>query len=65
MPGKPRGVPEDHPFFDDIRRRDWLFGVGFNATDLWREDFLDRFIAVCRDGAPLMKFLCDALSLPW
>lgn len=65
MSGAPRGVPVDHEFYDDIRRRDWLVGVGFTAEDVWRPDFLDRFAGVCRDGAPLMRFLCEAMNLPW
>ena len=45
----PQGFDPDHPLIEDIKRK----------------DFLETTAALCRQAAPLMKFLCRAVNVPY
>lgn len=61
----PQGYPADHPFIEDLKRKDIYALREFTEADACEPDFLDRFVEVCRDTAPLMKFLCEAQGYDW
>ncbi len=61
----PRGYPKDHPFVEDLKRTDFSAGRTFSEKQACAPDFLDRFIATCRAGAPFTEFLTEALGLPF
>lgn len=61
----PQGYPPDHPLIDDLKRKDIYALRKFTEADACEPDFLDTFVALCRDIAPLMKFLCEAQGYDW
>ena len=61
----PRGYPPDHPFADDLKRKDFITAVPFTNAQVLSSRFLSVFIKTCRSMSPLLRFLTTALGLPW
>jgi uncharacterized protein (TIGR02453 family) len=61
----PRGFDPDHPLIDDIKRKSFAALAKLTQRDATARDFPHRFQAVCRDGAPLVRFLCEAAGRPF
>jgi len=61
----PRGFPADHPLIEDLRRTD-LVGLGrLSEQDVLAKEFLDRVAESFAAGRPFMRFLCEALQVPF
>ncbi|MFZ5480919.1 MAG: DUF2461 domain-containing protein [Myxococcota bacterium] len=58
----PRGYDKDHPFADDLRRKDHTTGVTYDEAALCDPGFLDRFVGDCGRVRPLVRFLGDAVG---
>lgn len=54
-----------HPFAEDLKLKDFYVMTRFSEKEVCASSFMDRFVEVCRRTAPLMKFLTQALGLPW
>ena len=61
----PQGFPPDHPWAEDLKRKDFYIGTGFTDAQVLAPDFLAQFTGACAQAVPLVKFLCKALDLPW
>jgi uncharacterized protein (TIGR02453 family) len=61
----PRGVDPQHSFIEDLKRKDFIGIKMLDERTTTSDRFLETFLSVCRDGVPLMKFLCDAVGVPW
>ncbi len=61
----PREYPKDHPLGDDLRRKDFIAVTDITQKDVLAADFVDRVALACRDGAPLMEFLCEAVGVEY
>lgn len=61
----PKGFDPEHPLIEDLRRKDFVAMRQFEEDDAVRPDFLERYAACCRLGAPLTRFLTKALDLAW
>lgn len=61
----PAGFAADHPFADDLKRKDHFMSEVFTAADAASPDFVDTFAAACRRMSPLMKFLTAAQGQRW
>jgi uncharacterized protein (TIGR02453 family) len=61
----PKGYPSDHPFIDDLKRTDFVTSKRFTQSDLCRASFMNDFTDTCRTMSPLVKFVTQALGLPW
>lgn len=61
----PSGFDKDHPHAEDLKRKDFFASVRLSEAQATAPGFLDRYTRVCRSAAPLMRFLCDALALPY
>jgi len=61
----PRGYDPEHPLIDDLRRKDFVATVRLSEADACRPDFVERYAATCHAAAPLMRFLTEAVGLPW
>ena len=59
----PAGFGSDHPFADDLRRKDLYVLFPFSQRDVCRPDFLDRYVETCAQAEPLVAFLARALGL--
>ena len=61
----PRDFPADHPLVEDLKRKDFL-GLGeLGAEEVLDEGFLDHAAAAFAAGRPFMRFLCEALKVPF
>ena len=61
----PRGFAPDHPFIDDLKRTDFVTSVRLEERDICKPAFLTQFSATCRTMTPLVRFVTQALALPW
>lgn len=61
----PRGFTGDHPLIDDLKRKTFVWYREFPADDACTSDFMDRYVAACKDAAPLTRFLASALGMEW
>jgi uncharacterized protein (TIGR02453 family) len=61
----PAGFDPAHRFIEDLKRKDFYCGAEFSEREATSPTFLDRYLAICRESAPLMGFLAHALGLRW
>ena len=61
----PKGYDGDHPLIEDLRRKDFIGTTALNHRDVGGPDFPKHFAEICRDGVPLIKFLCKAIEVPF
>lgn len=61
----PRGYDPNHPFVEDLKRKDFVASVPFTEKQVTGPRFLSEFVAACRRLSPLPRFLAEALELPW
>jgi uncharacterized protein (TIGR02453 family) len=61
----PRGVDPAHPFIDDLKRTDFVAVASLSEREVTAAGFLGRFQGLCRDAAPLVRFLCEAMGVPY
>jgi len=61
----PKGYKADHPFIEDIKRKDFVASTRFTMADVCAPDFLAKYTAACKSMSPLMKFLTEAVGLEW
>jgi uncharacterized protein (TIGR02453 family) len=61
----PAGYPADHPFIDDLKRKDFIASVELSEKEATSPRFRARFVEACRELAPLLKFLTSSVDLPW
>ncbi|NLY00422.1 MAG: DUF2461 domain-containing protein [Rhodopirellula sp.] len=61
----PRGFPADHPLIEDLRRTDFLGLRALMEADVLEEDFSDRVAESFTASRPFMRFLCEALNVPF
>jgi uncharacterized protein (TIGR02453 family) len=61
----PRGFDPEHPYIEDIKRKDYVGVAGLTAAAITRADFLRRFVTLCQAAEPLQRFLCEALGFEY
>jgi len=61
----PRGFDPDHPLVEDLKRKDFIAVVELDEATACSATFLSTFIAACKVGAPLVRFLCTAIEVPY
>ena len=61
----PPWADADHPFAEDLKRKDFFGSTRLSEKDVVAPGFVDEYARICRAGAPLMQFLCDALDVPY
>ncbi len=61
----PSGYDPDHPYGEDLKRKDLFASAKFPDREVCSPDFMASFVEVCRSIAPLMEFLTRAVGLPW
>jgi len=61
----PRGFPADHPLIEDLKRTDLLGLCDLSEQDVLDEAFLDRVATTFAAGRPFMRFLCEAIKVPF
>lgn len=58
----PKGFDPNHPFIEDIKRRNFLVCEEFTKKEVTSPDFLKIYLNRCRASRPLMKFLSEELG---
>ncbi len=61
----PQGFDPAHPLAEDLKLKDFYTHMPLTQRQVCAGDFLEVYAENCRRNAPLMKFLCKALELPW
>ncbi len=61
----PRGYDPEHPLIQDLKRKDFVGMAPLPQAEVTSADFISTFGEACGDGASFVKFLCDALDLPF
>ena len=61
----PSWADPGHPYADDLRRKDFFGWAHLSEDDVVAPGFVDEYARICRAAAPLMRFLCDALDVPF
>ena len=61
----PRGYEQGHPLIEDLKWKDYTALSPLTQRDVTSPDFMPQFAAACRAGAPYVKFLCEAIGVPF
>ncbi|MFT5524709.1 MAG: hypothetical protein ACI9HK_002671, partial [Pirellulaceae bacterium] len=61
----PRDYDKDHPMIEDLRRKDFIGVKAIRESDLFKKDFLQEAAAAFAAAKPLMRFVCDAIRVPF
>ncbi len=61
----PRGYDADHPLIEDLKRKDFIASTRITQKAITSDQFMDEFTDVCKRSAPFMKFLCEAVGVPF
>ncbi len=61
----PRGFDPDHKYIDDLKRKDFIGVQQLDADAVISNNFIDDVARSFASSKPLMRFLCDALAVPF
>jgi uncharacterized protein (TIGR02453 family) len=61
----PRGFDPEHRHIEDLKRKDFIGVAKLTQKEVCSPDFLHRFAGRCEEGAPLVRFICGAVDLPF
>jgi uncharacterized protein (TIGR02453 family) len=59
----PRGYDPEHPFIEDLKRKDFIGLARITEKEIAADGFLERFTGLCREAAPFMRFLCEGIGV--
>ena len=61
----PRGFPADHPWIEDLKRTDFIGLEPLSERNVLAPGFLEHVEASFTASRPFMRFLCNALKVPF
>ncbi len=61
----PKGFDDDHPLIEDLKRKDFIASRRLTQRQITSDHFMDDFTAYSKRAVPYMRFLCDAVGLPF
>ena len=61
----PRGFAKDHPLAEDLRRKDFIAIHELALPDALGPGFPDAATARMREASALVRFLCEAIDVPF
>lgn len=61
----PRDYPIDHPMIEDLRRIDFIAVAPLTEADLTGDKIVSLLLDRVKKAKPLMRFLCDAIDVPY
>jgi uncharacterized protein (TIGR02453 family) len=61
----PRGYAKDHPLLEDLRRKDFIGLAPLSMAQVVSAGLLPLLVERFCQAAPYMRFLCQALDLPF
>ncbi len=61
----PRGYDAEHPFAEDLMRKDFIASLSLTEREVTASSFLAYFAAACAAVSPFVRYLCRATGLPF
>ncbi len=61
----PKGYDPGHELIEFLKYKDFTFYTQFDEKQAGSLRFLEAFVESCAAASPMMRFLSDALNLPW
>ncbi len=61
----PRGFDADHRLIDDLKRKDFMATTKLTRKAVTADTFMADFTDSCKRATPFMRFLCEALDVPF
>jgi uncharacterized protein (TIGR02453 family) len=61
----PRGFDPEHPLVEDLKWKDYIGVVDLDDAFVTAEDLPKRLATTFKAGTPFMRFLCEALGVPF
>lgn len=61
----PRGYDPEHPHIQDLMRKDFIAVADLPKSFIHEPDIVAQTADLLRRGTPLMRFLCDAIDVPF
>ncbi len=61
----PRGFDAEHRYIEDIKRKDFMGACQLEEQALYRPELVEETIAIFRAARPLLRFLCEAMGVPF
>ena len=61
----PKGFAADHPLIEDLKWKDYIGLVQLDERFATSPDLPEKLTAVFKAGTPFMRFLCEALDVPF
>ncbi len=61
----PKSYDPDHPFADDLRFKDFTAVTRVTQKQVTSDRFMEDFTDMCKRSSPFVRFLCDAIEVPF
>lgn len=61
----PRGFDKNHDLIDDLRWKDFISVRDLSEKEILQGDFVKESLSLFKIAKPYMKFLCDAVGVPF
>lgn len=61
----PKQYDPQHPFVEDLKRKDFIVVSSFSEKQACAKDFIERFDNMSRVAAPYLGFIIKAIGLKW
>jgi uncharacterized protein (TIGR02453 family) len=61
----PRGFDPDHPLIEHIKRKDFVAIGDLSDAQVLEPGFPRRFAGLCASGGPFVRWLCQAVGVPY
>ena len=61
----PRGYSADHPLIEDLKRKDFIASTRLSQRQVTSDRFMKDFTDNCQRAVPFIKFLCEAVGVPF
>ena len=61
----PRGFDPDHPFIEDIKRKDFIAIAGLTEREICAPGFIRQFAGLCKVAGPFVRYLCSSVGIPF
>jgi uncharacterized protein (TIGR02453 family) len=61
----PMGFPLDHPLIEDLKRTDFIAVGDLSEKEATHKNLIDKVDQAFTASKPFMRFLCDALKVPF
>lgn len=61
----PRGFEQDHPLIEDLKRKDFIASTRLTQKQITSDTLMKDFTDNCKRAVPFMRFLCEAMKVPF